>query len=84
MLTNGSPSRAMTLSSMPWLTRIRDASGSGWAATNRSKVSALQVTLPSGGFFRTTLRCFFGSSPALARAFTFSTTWSGAWTTTVP
>ena len=39
---------------------------------------------PSGGFLRTTLRRFFGSSPALASAFSFSTTCSGACTTTVP
>jgi len=47
-------------------------------------VSSPQVTNPSGGFLRWTLRIFLGSSPALARFFTFSTTWSGAWTTTVP
>src|SRR4028118_1410751 len=39
---------------------------------------------PSGGFLRTTLRRFFGSSPAFASAFSFSTTCSGACTTTRP
>ncbi len=74
MLANASPSRAITLSSIAWLTRIRDCNASGSAATSRSNVSSPQVTNPSGGFFRCTLRCFFGSSPALASAFTFSTT----------
>ena len=48
------------------------------------KTSSSQLTKPSGAFLRTTLRRFFGSSPALARAFSFSTTCSGAWTTTNP
>ena len=39
---------------------------------------------PSGGFLRTTLRRFFGSSPALASRRSFSTTCSGACTTTRP
>src|ERR1700684_4218218 len=39
---------------------------------------------PSGGFLRTTLRRFFGSSPALASSRSFSTTCSGARTTTPP
>ena len=34
---------------------------------SRSKVGSAQPTKPSGGFLRTTLRRFFGSSPALAR-----------------
>ena len=41
-------------------------------------------TKPCGGFLRTILRRFFGSSPALASAFSFSTTCSGACTTTLP
>ena len=52
--------------------------------TSRSKVGLPQETKPGGGFLRTTLRRFFGSSPALASAFSFSTTCSGACTTTVP
>ena len=40
--------------------------------------------MPCGGFLRTTLRRFFGSSPALASGFAFSITCSGACTTTVP
>ena len=47
-----------------------------------------QDTKPSGGFFLTTWRSFFWSSPnfavALAIALTFSMTCSGACTTTVP
>ena len=56
----------MTLSTMACVTRIRDTSGSGGAATRRSKLSSDQVTKPSGGFLRCTLRSFLGSSPALA------------------
>ena len=77
-----SPGRAMTFSSIAWLTLKLDFSGSGSAATSRSKVGLPQETKPSGGFLRTTLRRFFGSSPALASAFSFSTTCSGACTTT--
>ena len=74
----------MTFSSMAWLTVKLEVSGSGSAATSRSKVGWPQETKPSGGFLRTTLRRFFGSSPALASAFSFSTTCSGACTTTRP
>ena len=84
MLANASPSRAITFSSIAWLTRIRDTSASGSAATSRSKTSSVQVTMPSGAFLRCTLRCFFGSSPAFCSALWFSTTCSGACTTTVP
>ena len=49
-----------------------------------SKVLSVQPTKPSGAFLRTTLRRFFGSSPALASAFSFSTTCSGACATTKP
>ena len=72
----------MTLSTMACVTRIRDTSGSGGAATRRSKVSSDQATKPSGGFLRCTLRSFLGSSPALARFRAFSMVCSGAWTTT--
>ena len=65
-------------------TRNCDVSGSGSAVTSRSNVGSPQPIEPSGGFLRTTLRRFFGSSPALASACTFSTTCSGACTTTVP
>ena len=81
---NGSPGRVMTLSRVEWLTRIRETIASGSAATSLSKVCSLQVTAPSGGFLRWTLRRFLGSSPALASAFSFSMTCSGACTTTVP
>ena len=84
MAVNASPGRLITLSSMAWLTAKLDCSGSGSAATSRSKVGLPQPTKPSGGFLRTTLRRFLGSSPALASAFSFSITCSGAWTTTVP
>ena len=40
----GSPGRAITLSSIAWLTRIRETSASGSAATRRSNVSSVQVT----------------------------------------
>ena len=74
----------MTLSTIAWVTRKLEVSGSGSAATSRSKVGSPQATKPSGGFLRTTLRRFFGSSPALASAFSFSITCSGACTTTRP
>ena len=74
----------MTFSTMAWVTLKLDVSGSGSAATSRSNVGFPQDTKPSGGFLRTTLRRAFGSSPALARARSFSTTCSGAWTTTRP
>ncbi len=81
---NASPGRAMTDSSIAWVTLKREVSGSGSEAISFSKVFSLQLTKPSGAFFRTTLRRFFGSSPALARAFSFSMTCSGAWATTSP
>ena len=81
---NASPGRAITLSSIAWLTAKLDFSGSGSAATRRSKVGLPQETKPGGGFLRTTLRRFFGSSPAFASAFSVSVTCSGACTTTVP
>ena len=62
--------------------------GSGSEATSVSNVGFPQDTKPCGGFFRTTCRSFFWSSPNLAWAFfmalLFSMTCSGAWTTTVP
>ena len=69
---------------MAWLTAKLDFSGSGSAATSRSKVGWPQETMPGGGFLRTTLRRFFGSSPTLASARSFAMTCSGAWTTTMP
>ncbi len=42
------------------------------------------ATNPRGGFDRTILRFFFGSSPALATAVSLSMTCSGACTTTSP
>src|SRR6266700_43856 len=81
---NASPGRAITLSSIAWLTAKLDLSGSGSAATSRSNVGWPHETRPGGGFFRTTLRRFLGSSPALASAFSLAMTCSGAWTTTMP
>ncbi|OLE30293.1 MAG: hypothetical protein AUG44_01595 [Actinobacteria bacterium 13_1_20CM_3_71_11] len=72
------------MSSIAWLTAKLETSASGSAATSRSNVGLPQPICPSGGFLRTTLRRFFGSSPALASAFSFSTTCSGACTTTMP
>ena len=74
MAMQASPGRAMTLISMAWVTAKLDVSGSGDAATSRSKVGSPHDTNPSGGFLRTTLRRCLGSSPALARARSFSTT----------
>ena len=84
MAAKASPGRPMTFSSMAWLTAKLDFSGSGSAATSRSNVGRPYPTVPSGGFLRTTLRRFFGSSPALARARSLSITCSGACTTTRP
>ena len=81
---DGLPSRAITLSSIACVTRNRDTSASGSAATSRSNVSSVQVTEALGRLLALHLRCFFGSSPAFASAFWFSTTCSGACTTTVP
>src|SRR6266511_1258687 len=81
---NASPGRPITLSSMAWLTVNCDVSGSGSASISRSNVGLPYPIEPSGGFFRTTLRRFFGSSPAFASARSLSITCSGAWTTTVP
>ena len=39
-----SPLRSSTLSSIAWLTAKLDVSGSGGAATSRSKVSSFQAT----------------------------------------
>ena len=76
------PGRAITDRSMVCVTRKRDVSGSGSEAMSFSKVLSVHPTKPSGAFLRTTLRRFFGSSPALASAFSFSTTCSGACATT--
>ncbi len=82
MAVKALPGRAMTFSTIAWVTLKLDFSGSGSAATSRSKVGLPQETRPGGGLLRTTLRRFLGSSPALASAFSFSTTCSGACTTT--
>ena len=73
-----SPRRLSTWSSMPWDTWKRDTSGSGEAACSFLKVSSLQPTKPSGGFFLTILRSFFTSPAALASILTFSMMCSGA------
>ncbi len=68
-------------------TRIRGTSGSGSPATSFSKVASVQTTVPSGGFFSWALLFFFPAatrSAALALAFSFSMTCSGACTTTKP
>ncbi|CAM5409118.1 hypothetical protein SNARM312S_08376 [Streptomyces narbonensis] len=76
------PGRAITESSMMLVTLKREVSGSGSEPISFSKVVSLQATKPSGAFLRTTLRRFFGSSPAFASAFSFSMTCSGACATT--
>src|SRR5690606_28533864 len=73
---NASPGRAMTLSSIAWVTLKLEVSGSGSDSISRWNVDSVQLTKPSGAFFRTILRFFFGSSPALASSLAFSTTWS--------
>lgn len=84
MASKALPGRAMTDSSMVCVTRKREVSGSGSEAISFSKVPCDQPTNPSGAFLRTTLRRFLGSSPAFARAFSFSMTYSGAWASTKP
>ena len=74
MASNTSPGRAITFSSMEWVTTKLDVRGSGGDSTSRSNVGWPQPIVPGGGFLRTTLRRFFGSSPALASARSFSTT----------
>ena len=83
MAAKASPGRAMTFSSIAWLTLKLDLQrlrlGGDQPLEGRL---APGDEARSGGFLRTTLRRFFGSSPALASAFSFSTTCSGACTTT--
>ena len=56
-----------TFSSIEWLTRNRETSGSGSAVDEPlERLVAVQVTKPSGAFLRCTLRRFFGVVPALA------------------
>ncbi len=74
----------MTLMSIAAVSCRCGESGSGWASTSRSNDAALQFTNPAGAFLRTTFLSFFGSSPALRTATSFSISWSGASTTTVP
>ncbi len=81
---DASPLLLRTLRIIAWLTENVEVSCSGSAATSRSNVLSLHDTKPSGGFVRTTRLSFFGSSPAFATRFAFSTSWSGACTTTVP
>ena len=61
-----SPGRLSTCRSMPWVTRNRETSGSGGAATSFRNVSTLQLTNPSGGFRFTSLLAFAGSVAARA------------------
>src|SRR6478609_7140382 len=78
------PGRAITDSSIVCVTRKREVSGSGSDWISLSNVVSDQATKPSGAFLRTTLRFFFGSSPAFLTAFSFSMTCSGACATTKP
>ena len=81
---NALPGRSITFNNIAWLTTKVDVSGSGEATFRRSKVGCPHDTKPGGGFLRTILRSFFGSSPALATARSFSMVCSGAMTTTRP
>ena len=68
-----SPGRAITLSTIAWVTPKLRRQRLGLGARPAARRSArAQATKPSGGFLRTTLRRFFGSSPALASACSFS------------
>ena len=69
---------------MAWVTLKLDTRGSGGEATRRSKVPSSQFTKPLGGLAFTTLRRLAASSPAWARARSFSLMCSGAWATTLP
>ena len=82
--TNGSPGRSTTSRIIAVDTRMLLVSGSGAAATSRVMVNSLHGTMPSGTLRRTNFRRFFLSSATLANCLRFSTSWSGAWTTTVP
>ena len=82
--TNGSPGRSTTSRIIAVDTRMLLVSGSGVASTSRVMVDSLHGTMPSGTLRRTSFRRFFGSSATLANCLRFSTSWSGAWTTTVP
>ena len=63
-----SPPCSTSASTIECVTFIRGRSGSGTAATSRSKVCLFQPTNPSGGFLVLILRAFLGSPPALASA----------------
>ena len=82
--TNGSPGRSTTSRIIAVDTRMLLVSFSGSPSTSRFIVASLHGTMPSGTFLRTSLRRFFGSSATFANCLRFSTSCSGAWTTTVP
>ena len=82
--TIGSPGRSTTSRIMDVDTRMLLVSGSGAASISRFWVASLHGTMPSGTLRRTSLRRFFGSSATFANCLRFSTSCSGAWTTTVP
>ncbi len=69
---------------MEWVIFICGTSVSGAASISLSKVFWFHVTKPSGAFLRLTFLSFFGSLPALARAFAFSISNSGASAITRP
>ncbi len=82
--TNGSPGRSTTSRIIEVETRMLLVSFSGSAAISRCWVASLHGTMPSGTLRRTSLRRFFGSSATFANCLRFSTSCSGAWTTTLP
>ena len=77
-----SPGRDATCRSIAVDTRNWLVSASGCASMSFSRVFSDHETKPSGGLTRTTRRCFLTSSPAFASRLAFSTSCSGAWTTT--
>ena len=79
-----SPPCSTSASTIECVTFMRGRSGSGTAATSRSKVCLFQPTNPSGGFLVLILRAFLGSPPALASARAFSMSYSVASAMTWP
>jgi hypothetical protein len=64
---NASPPRAITLSSIACVTWKRRGQRLRLGGDQPVEGGLAPADVPSGGFLRTTLRRFFGSSPALAR-----------------
>ena len=82
---NGSPSRASTLSSIEWVTRIRDTSGSGVSGDQPlERRPRSRSRSPRAASCAAPCAASWGRRRPWRRARAFSTTWSGACTTTAP